>query len=111
MSNHVSDLSSRRARVSDSADFSLSEALEVALQELQHLSGNDLEIRQLWLELKWLRNNLKADGAISIPTGWDLLIFTMTRNRNAALAKHPKAAFAVTRLAELLRALMRRQIN
>jgi len=72
----------------------LMERLITALDGLQ----TDPTLRQMWLEVQWIKNNLK-DGQLVLPTDWQLMIFKPP----ASLRKHERVATAASELAHALR--------
>lgn len=78
------------------------------LEALSDVHMLDPELRQLWLEIHWLKSDYDQ-GILNVPTGWEPMIFQVARGQlPASFRRYPNIVSAAEKLGAALKNQLKR---
>ena|SRR5579883_1448704 len=85
--------------------------LNALTDALATLKNESVELRQLWQETQWLKDEFARD-LICIPTNWELMILQIARgNVSQSMRRHPEILRAAAALGKSIQELVRRRLD
>jgi hypothetical protein len=91
-----------------STDAELFDLVQSVLGCLNPVQGTNHLLRQLWLEMQWLKTTVRDHGKLILPDSFELMLFQMANGNHTVINKYPVLKQKVEALAAALEPIVER---
>jgi hypothetical protein len=82
--------------------------VQSVLECLNPVQGTDHTLRELWLEVQWLKTTVRQHGTVIVPDTFELMLFQMANGNHTVINKFPVLKQRVQTLAAALQPIIER---